>query len=424
MPDCSIDTIITDPPYGLKFMGQQWDHGVPGVPFWEAALRVAKPGAMMFAFGGTRTHHRLMCAIEDAGWEIRDCLMWLYGSGFPKGLCLSYEFENTLCTRACHYPRRHPEREKEVVHWFHADGTQRADKPPFRHRLAGTWWGWNCGLKPAWEPIVLAMKPLDGTFAQNAAKWGVAGLWIDGGRIGTSVETWPKSRSYAPGQMQPGGKGDTQATGPTPQGRWPANVVLDEAAGALLDRQSGQLTSGYADVLRRSSGKNWSGGWAGGDEADKCYGDTGGASRFFYCAKASRAEREAGLDGIPTKPLNWSSGDQSPGTFQAEGTQREVQNNHPTVKPIALLRYLCRLTRTPVGGVLLDPFMGSGSTGCAAVMEGRSFIGIEINPEYCEIARGRIAHAEAEEEAREVGLTVDAVKAGQKGLWEGQRTAH
>ena len=324
-PD-SVDTCITDPPYGLEFMGKDWDHGIPGVRFWQAVLRVLKPGAMLLAFGGTRTHHRLMCAIEDAGFEIRDVMMWVYGSGFPKSHSLG-----------------------------------KATK-------VSEWDGWGTALKPAYEPIIVAMKPRDGTFAENALTWGVAGLWIDGARVPTNGENL-NGGAYSPGGRSNAMPGDTRKGASLgmfepgtrtkreyqqPLGRWPANLILDEAAGAMLDEMSG-------------------------------------ASRFFYCPKASRAERNAGLEGMEAVKVN--DGRQTPidNAYQRGETLRN--NSHPCVKPVALLEYLCRLTKTPTGGTVLDPFMGSGSTGIACVNEGRDFIGIELDADYFEIAQRRIEHA-------------------------------
>ena len=335
---------------GLSFMGKAWDHGIPGVEFWQAALRVAKPGAYLVAFGGTRTYHRLTCAIEDAGWEIRDCLSWLYGSGFPKS-----------------------------------------------HN--GPWGG--TALKPAWEPIVLARKPLAGTVAANVEAHGTGALNIDGCRIN-------------PGEVIPGGGGlrgglrggsssrhdgwqrPSHASGTATEshasGRWPANVALDEEAAAALDAQSGTLTSGANPTRRGGLGYH---GARGQEEAFAPRGvDVGGASRFFYTTKASRAERNAGLDGMPEREQSAAWGDLG----AVEGNPRKpstghvsrTRNHHPTVKPLDLMQWLCRLV-TPKGGVILDPFTGSGSTGRAAVAEGFSFIGIELSDEYAAIARARIA---------------------------------
>ena len=314
----SVDAIVTDPPYGLSFMGKDWDHGVPGEAFWEEALRVAKPGAHLLAFGGTRTFHRLAGAIEDAEWEIRDCLSWLYGSGFPKS-----------------------------------------------HN--GPWGG--TALKPAWEPILMARKPLVGTVAANVAAHGTGALNVDGCRIETTDDlnggAYSVTRKPSESEWVRHGGTIHSSTGKpyvAPSGRWPANVALDEDAAAMLDELSGTLTSG-ANPTRRGSPKfrNAYGEFQGQEECVAARGvDTGGASRFFYCAKASRSERGDG-------------------------------NHHPTVKPIALMRWLCRLV-TPPGGLVLDPFAGSGTTGCAAILEGVRFIGFEREAEYVEIARRRIAH--------------------------------
>lgn len=310
----SIDCIVTDPPYGLSFMGKDWDKGVPNKEFWIEMLRVAKPGAMLLAFGGSRTYHRMACAIEDAGWEIRDCIMWIYGSGFPKS-----------------------------------------------HNKFG-FPGYGTALKPAHEPIIMAMKPLDGTFVQNAEKWGVAGLNIDGCRIGTTVETWPKSRSYQ--RREPGAfnKG-IQYTGDSPSGRWPANVIFDEEAGALLDEQSGLSKSPLGMVTGQSRSSGIKGNIAGNHSSMTGHGDSGGASRFFYCAKASSAERNRDCE----------------------------KNNHPTVKPQKLMEYLIKLVMPPKDGVLLDPFAGSGSTLVAAKTLDVNAIGIELSPEYVKIIEARIA---------------------------------
>jgi site-specific DNA-methyltransferase (adenine-specific) len=339
----SVDAIVSDPPYGLSFMGKQWDHGVPAVPFWAEALRVAKPGAYLVAFGGTRTYHRLTCAIEDAGWEIRDCLSWLYGSGFPKS-----------------------------------------------HN--GPWGG--TALKPAWEPIILARKPLIGTVAANVAQYGTGGINVDGCRIGTGDD---RTSGGNQGSMpQPMSWGEATGRERPAGGRWPANVVLDEEAAGMLDTQTGVQKSGVAG---KRTGQNGVGDWGYGaaDVAWGGYGDSGGASRFFYTAKASRKEREAGLEGMPiraagSKNVGESSG-RDPSNPRNTMGQAEVRaaNHHPTVKPIALMRWLCRLV-TPPSGVVLDPFTGSGTTGCAAVLEGFRFVGIEREAEYVEIAEKRIAH--------------------------------
>jgi DNA modification methylase len=323
----SIDAVITDPPYGLSFMGKHWDHGIPGVDFWTEALRVAKPGAHLLAFGGTRTFHRLTVAIEDAGFEIQDCLSWLYGSGFPK------------------------------------------------HKSK---------LKPAWEPIILARKPAD-----KATPLNIDACRIEhNGRRSPCKADGTVSRNSA-GVL--GGGHQDSASFDVSVGRWPANVVLDEVAASMLDEQSGELTSGTLPAGTQREGIGYHGG-LGVTVRNSFIGNSGGASRFFYTAKAARSERNDGLEGMPERLSvddDWVS--ESRKDAPSGGRTSLQANHHPTVKPIALMRWLVRLI-TPPNGVVLDPFCGSGTTGIAAVLEKRQFIGIEENAEYAEIAEKRIAH--------------------------------
>lgn len=343
----SVDAIVCDPPYGLSFMGKGWDHGVPGVEFWVEALRVLKPGGHLIAFGGTRTYHRLAVAIEDAGFEVRDCLMWLYGSGFPKS-----------------------------------------------HNLHGDWHGWGTALKPAYEPAILARKPLRGTVADNVAQWGTGGLNIDGCRVATDENlnggsygnTSRENDQYFNGK-KPGGAGQFVQ----PSGRWPANVILDEEAAAALDEQSG-VTKSSGNIRQNRSSNSVA--FANLKPVNTTgYSDTGGASRFFYTAKASRSEREAGLHWKKWERRAGLAGADKEGALDPLSERwrtAPAANVHPTVKPIALMRYMIRLV-VPRGAVVLDPFMGSGSTGCAAMVEGMQFVGIDITPEYVDIARRRLA---------------------------------
>lgn len=335
--DSSIDAVITDPPYGLGFMGKAWDRGVPGAEFWAEMIRCAKPGAHLLAFGGTRTHHRMMCAIEDAGWELRDTIMWIYGSGFPKS-----------------------------------------------HNLPD---GRGTALKPAWEPIIMARKPLIGSVAANVQQFGTGALnidmcrveWPDGvaPEIGTPGWGGPAKKSTA----VPGQEGATVERRPPSQlGRWPANVIHDgsEEVLAAFPDAPGQIANASTNAealktqnaygaMRRGRGDEPS---ADSENAGTVGFkmrpgmrrlDAGSAARFFYCAKASKADRGEG-------------------------------NTHPTVKPTELMRHLCRLV-TPRGGTILDPFCGSGSTGKAAVLEWCNFVGIDLEAEYTAIAERRIAHA-------------------------------
>lgn len=397
----SIDSIVTDPPYGLSFMGKGWDHGVPGVEFWTEALRVLKPGGHLLAFGGTRTHHRLMVAIEDAGFEIRDCLMWLYGSGFPKSLDVSKAIDKAAgAEREAGVPgpfsTRRPRAEVPSVNAYH-DGVGNAATAlvtaPVTD-LAKQWDGWGTALKPAWEPIILARKPLIGSVAANVTAYGAGALNVDGCRI----EGKPEPTRFDPARHSHDGwrmnaTGAECAVNAHPAGRWPANVVLDEDAAALLDAQSGERKAGSAKTGLEPKAAAFSGNLYGdaavNGQAFEGYGDTGGASRFFYVAKASSAERNRGLSGLPERrvdPVNHT--DQR--VWDIPGSHATPRaNHHPTVKPIALMQWLCRLV-TPAGGTVLDPFMGSGSTLIAASREGFNAVGIELDPEYAEIARRRI----------------------------------
>jgi site-specific DNA-methyltransferase (adenine-specific) len=353
-----VDAIVSDPPYGLAFMGKGWDHAVPGVEFWAEALRVAKPGAHLVAFGGTRTFHRLACAIEDAGWEVRDTLSWLYGSGFPKSHDVSKAMDKAAGAEREKVPATgalHKNRNLNDDGWCKI-GNESAmmDSSLPVTDLARQWSGWGTALKPAWEPIILARKPLAGTVAANVAAHGTGGINVDGCRIGTD-----DNRSRPPGKGSDEHYRLVNRTSPSeshPSGRWPANVLLDEDAAAQV----------------------------------------GEPSRFFYTAKASRREREAGLEGMPERVSGGMSGTADGTLLTGSGNVRNnrAANHHPTVKPIALMRWLCRLV-TPPGGVVLDPFTGSGTTGCAAVLEGFGFVGIEQDAEYVAIAEARIAHWES-----------------------------
>ncbi len=388
LPDCSVDSVVTDPPAGISFMNMKWDSS-SRERFIESLARimnecgrVAKPGAYALVWALPRTSHWTGAAIEDAGWTCVDVVTHLFGQGFPK-----------------HRSKLKP--------------------------AAEFWW-------LAWKPDKKA-TPLPG---------------LDACRIGDTVETWPISRNYSSREMsRPGSTkaadARTQKTGEVPAGRWPANVVLshheecvcigtkkiksnshhpakrgkggngtaghkgqddlaerrgdeeieswrchEDCPVRMLDEQSGELTSGKPMGLKAGGKLNCYSEFAGGIPVTG-FGDSGGASRFFYVAKAGRGERNAGCEDMEKKMLRWSSGDQSPGTFQSEGTDKTASNHHPTVKPIDLMRWLCRLI-TPPHGTVLDCFMGSGTTGVAALEERMKFIGIEREPEYFEIAKKRI----------------------------------
>ena len=423
LEDNSIDSIVTDPPYELGFMGKKWDSsGIAySVELWKECLRVLKPGGHLLSFGGTRTWHRVAVAIEDAGFEVRDSIAWMYGSGFPKSLDISKAIdkaagaEREVLTETVEDLFGEREEEKKLAQpgatgdrlamgngWQQAP-TETAPRTP----KAQQWEGWGTALKPAFEPIVVARKPLIGTVAANVLEHGTGGLNIDGSRIGTAVETWPKSRMY-------GGKSEVsftssqetiaaQPTGEAPSGRWPANVILDPYTAELLDEQSGlsKSTGGQKSLGAFRNGDVYGSGKDIREAGDPGYGDTGGASRFFYVAKASKRDRNEGLDTLPiNRPDTRSS--TGMGTFEEKRVQPQ-QNFHPTVKPTALMRYLVKLV-TPPGGTVLDPFTGSGSTGKAAILEGFEFVGIELTEDYIPIIEGRLKHAEETVNNKEEGL--------------------
>lgn len=410
LPDNSIDSIVTDPPYGLSFMGKKWDYDVPSVEIWAECLRVLKPGGHLLAFAGTRTQHRMAVRIEAAGFEIRDMIAWVYGSGFPKSLDVSKAIDKSagaarterLAPKPGHEghvgrdsmkalresgalsgaggfsrPWMHDPQKVENAHWNFAPATDAARQ----------WQGWGTALKPALEPITVARKPLVGTVASNVLEWGTGAINVDGCRVG--VDEMPRTKStgvLASENRAMSGANYARETVGTVTGRWPANLIHDG---------SDEVVAGFP-VTGPSKAAMYRGGLTGsvygnGDqnhEGLRGHDDNGGsAARFFYCAKASKHDREEGLEGFDAAPR------QGVGALCDGGRESQPRANiHPTVKPTDLMRYLCRLV-TPPGGVVLDPFMGSGSTGKAAMLEGFRFVGCEMSPEYLEIARARIAHA-------------------------------
>jgi DNA modification methylase len=516
MDEASVDAIVTDPPYGLEFMGKEWDRldrigfhqgepqmfaeggsvSLPATPklsqgkgkrcddcgkyaggnpkinctcdeprfrnvsrgaeqeawhlHWVTeAFRVLKPGGHLLAFGGTRTYHRLACAVEDAGFEIRDSLIWLYGSGFPKSLDVSKAIDKSAgAEREDVYEDKPREMDNEVYGKGLGVGVlQRNPATP----EAQQWQGWGTALKPAHEPIVVARKPLVGTVAANVLEHGTGAINVDGCRIGLADGEQPyeyphgKGGDNGPVSFIPRNDFNDKPLSGNPAGRWPANVALSHlpecemvgtrsvkrdlqrldgsfsfAGGgganetgkrvehtdstetfsayscapgcpvAELDRQSGELAKQGAPKIKDTADSAM----FGGGSPDGFYGDTGGASRFFYVAKASRAERNAGLDGFEERARYKKGGVGGTGGWRdVEKAQNAPpdRNHHPTVKPIDLMRWLVRLV-TPPNGTILDPFTGSGTTGIAATLEGFDFIGIEREAEYAEIARARIEH--------------------------------
>jgi site-specific DNA-methyltransferase (adenine-specific) len=374
MPDASVDAVVTDPPYGLAFMGKRWDYDVPSVEVWAECLRVLKPGGHLLAFAGTRTQHRMACRIEDAGFEIRDMIAWVYGSGFPKSLDVSKAIDKAAGA------------EREVVgpSQRHVSG-----KPEQRTEgLSGTstfaevvgmgafitapatdaarqWAGWGTALKPALEPITVARKPLSGTVAATVLEHGTGALNVDGCRVaasdGYSENAVTQGVSTARTSYDP--RQERSTFNPSPAGRWPANLIHDGSDEVVGLFPAARSSCGGGVGRKAHDTCVYSGGWGLHDSSAGQYHDTGSAARFFYTAKASRDDRSNG-------------------------------NTHPTVKPTDLMRYLCRLV-TPPGGIVLDPFMGSGSTGKAAMLEGFEFIGIEREASYHAIAEQRIGRAAA-----------------------------
>jgi site-specific DNA-methyltransferase (adenine-specific) len=404
MDDESVDAIVTDPPYGLGFMGKAWDDLPPGLEWAQECLRVLKPGGHLLAFGGSRTYHRLVVAVEDAGFEVRDQMMWLYGSGFPKSLDVSKAIDKaTVGVKVVGQGRAGKTALGQSSSWNHTNEPHRFDITEPNSPDAKKWSGWGTALKPAHEPIVVVRKPLVGTVAENVLRFGTGALNVDGCRIGSDGGT---TRSAQTNYNAAGWHSGHEVVG-LDAGRWPANLILDEEAGRLLDEQSGERPGAVSNSAPPTD-QGFTRAAAGIGIRDGC-ADTGGASRFFYCAKAGKAERNAGLDGFEERDGGIKN-DSGRG-FSESDPYREikVRNHHPTVKPISLMAYLVRLV-TPPNGTVLDPFLGSGTTGCAAALEGFDFIGIEREPDYIAIAEARIAWWEKHKGDAQVGDILSAGK--------------
>lgn len=412
MPDNSIDSIVTDPPYGISFMGKKWDYQVPSQEVFAEMLRVLKPGGHALVACGTRTQHRMAVNIEDAGFEIRDVITWLYGSGFPKSMDISKAIDKQAgadrpdaikgghmgAAGRSHGSDYANDADLEIENkipavigkGFLTRGTPQTES-------AKQWQGWGTALKPACEFWTLARKPIsEKTVAANVLEHGTGGINIDRCRIGTSDSISSTLNQNTRGHLI--GSGGSKKERDTvyhqsPLGRWPANLILDEEAAEALDEQSGTSKPKPS----RSGPKGGNKGALpnfGGSSADAIEywpeDQGGGASRFFYVAKASKGERNHGLDEFEPSKTNDGRKKEIDNAYQRGGTER--LNTHPTVKPIKLMTYLCRLI-TPPNGIVLDPFMGSGSTGVAAIKEGFGFVGIEREPQYFEIAKARINEA-------------------------------
>jgi DNA modification methylase len=400
MPDNSVDSVVTDPPYGVSFMGKKWDHDVPSKEVFAEILRVLKPGGHALIACGTRTQHRMAVNIEDAGFEIRDVITWLYGSGFPKNMDISKAIDKAGGEKQD--TQYVPQVSNEV--YGHGKGKAAGvDRTPGA-KLSGNaitsaakqWQGWGTALKPACEFWTLARKPLsEKTVAANVLKHGTGGINVDGCRV-AGIAAVPFGRQTGEGIAANGngsthGKMERTEFIPNPRGRWPANLILDEEAAEVLDGQSG-ISKSVSSPRNNKPSLNTCMKSGNLGHISRGHADSGGASRFFYVAKASKSERNAGLDDLPLKEVKSYEGGPIVSSDHPEtspGGSKLAQNHHPTVKPVKLMTYLCRLI-TPPGGIVLDPFMGSGSTGVAAVREGFGFIGIEREPAYFEICKARI----------------------------------
>ena len=420
MESNSLDCLVTDPPYGMSntssekveqcltawlnneewspkgkgFMGKDWDNWTPSPTLWKEAFRVLKHGAYGVVFASSRTQDLMSISLRLAGFEIRDTLMWLYGSGFPKSHNVALGIDKKL---------GHKNRGRQIptASLYQASDTEEVNKLTAnpveayesRSEESKAWVGYGSALKPAYEPIILIRKPLEGTTAENVLKWGVGGMNIDATRVqygdSENIDFSKIHEQKTASYEESGWTGHVAKVGSKiqsykPSGRWPANVILDEESALAVDEQSGIQKSGRAGNRSRAWGVAGKGqlsssekgvGWkANGSEG---YGDKGGASRFFYTTKASKKEREAGL----------------------ETPEKGRANNHPTVKPLDLMQYLVRLV-CPAGGTVLEPFLGSGSTLCACALEKVDAVGIELDSDYVEIAKTRIAHYEEERRSR------------------------
>jgi site-specific DNA-methyltransferase (adenine-specific) len=408
LADNSIDSIVTDPPYELGFMGKKWD--ASGIAFnvevWQECLRVLKPGGHLLAFSGSRTYHRMAVAIEDAGFEIRDQIMWIYGSGFPKshniskGLDKAAGVEREILGIARLQPDIRGNNYAQGQREYGGDTVPQYITKPATDE-AKQWQGWGTALKPAHEPIVVARKPLIGTVAANVLTYGTGGLNIDASRVGRAEGddsvAGNRTATFGTQETQSGGDGSggwEQNTG----GRWPANVIHDgsDEVVALFPNSKGFATQNSGPNVKVYTGNSLLHSKTEFPPVRLGFNDDGSAARFFYCAKASKRDRNEGLEGFDVVKAG-SLKMRTDAHSDKNGMNTAPRaNHHPTVKPTDLMRYLCRLI-TPPNGTVLDPFMGSGSTGKAAIYEGFNFIGIELTDEYLPIAKARIEFALADE---------------------------
>ena len=409
----SIDSIITDPPYELNFMNKGWDNS--GIAFqketWEKCYQALKSGGYLLAFGGSRTFHRIACAIEDAGFEIRDTIMWLYGSGFPKSLNigLAIDKKNGVDNRTGNIVKGVGSNNTNSMKNGLGESQEFANE--YEERIAqNEWQGWGTALKPSFEPIIVARKPFKGSLVDNVIEYGVGGINIYECRVeNTNADSYDLEKrqiSKATGSNNDGHFLDELHNkdakhGVTNLGRFPANTILtydetdfEEVCGGFPN------TKGNGNIRHnKNDGKGYNCYSNYGDCDTKGYDDSGSASRYFYCAKASKKDRDEGLDDFEEKTAGQRTNrkEGSAGINAYAGATGKARNIHPTVKPTELMQYLVRLV-SPNGAIILDPFNGSGSTGKAVMYENKErnknykYIGIELTEEYLPISKARIEY--------------------------------
>jgi len=407
LDDNSIDCVVTDPPYGLKFMNKSWDYDVPSIDIWLECFRILKPGAHLLCFGGTRTYHRMAVNVEDGGFEIRDMINWIYGSGFPKSLDVGKAFDKLQGNkREVVGEAKHPTSKDRTGNKSLYQAEEHLGSNYDLTKGNSSWEGWGTGLKPAHEPIVLARKPLAGTVVDNVLKYGVGGLNIDECRISHNEPEKTTNRKQRSAVWNPSNCGfdstqNIQASA-SQLGRFPANVIHDgseEVVSLFPDRRTTWISTNHSN--------NRVGEFLGdlNHPGNQGFNDNGSAARFFYCAKASKAERNKGCNEIE-KQIGHNRFDKCkkcggyilqnpdrPSACKCEHPVRQDNimkgNYHPTVKPIALMEYLIKLVSVNKA-VVLDPFIGSGTTAIACKQLNRNYIGFEISKEYCDIANKRL----------------------------------
>jgi site-specific DNA-methyltransferase (adenine-specific) len=387
LADNSVDAIVTDPPYGLSFMGKKWDYDVPSVEIWKECLRVLKPGGYLLSFAGTRTQHRMAVRIEDAGFEIRDMIAWVYGSGFPKSLNIGKAVDKIQGSERVVLPNPKAKQQTQSKDGIYGD----YEATTTISKGTSEWEGWGTALKPALEPITVARKPIsEKTVAENCLKWGVGGINIDGSRVESNEDM---SAIKAFGSMP-----ENKADGNGFSRPWMSDKqsILDKQ-NAAIDKMK-NLGRFPANLIHDGS-----------EEVVGMFPNN--SQRFFYSPKASRSERNEGCEGLEGKTgaeltgrkegSAGMSGSEEHGNstnpFANSGSVLPSKNFHPTVKPIALMEYLVNLVSRN-GAVVLDPFAGSGSTLIACKKLGRQYIGCEMSEEYVKIAEARLSSISAEQQ--------------------------